>query len=260
MTKANDRARARVKDAERRARRKLKRLEAQGIKTGRINPIRKVDQSDTRGLNAYVKKLEEFISRKTRFVAGLDGQAIEYKLYKEYVTTRAKWEQKFDKLREEYRGLAAWARGEVRENANLIREKVSMNPYESRSKRTNVEQLTRSEVKNRIKEYKHQLTHSYDKKVAKQLRETMLDVARYLNSQDVANAVRGLSLRQLYLLHELTDFTQVYFSFITSDPENYESVFQAADDTNKEEYALELIKTIRRDFSNKKIKNRKRGK
>lgn len=64
MTKANDAARARVADAERRARRKIKRLQKKGIRTGSITPFRDVDPSNTRALNSYHKQLEQFIHVK----------------------------------------------------------------------------------------------------------------------------------------------------------------------------------------------------
>lgn len=55
MTKANENARARVADAERRARRKIKRLQNKGVRTGSVEPFRTVDPSNTRALKSYAR-------------------------------------------------------------------------------------------------------------------------------------------------------------------------------------------------------------
>ena len=93
MTKANENARARVKDAERRARRKIKRLQKKGVRTGSVAPFRDVDPSNTRALNSYANQLEKFISRSTRFVAGRDGTPIPYTAYRDYKRLERQWFQ-----------------------------------------------------------------------------------------------------------------------------------------------------------------------
>ena len=91
MTKANENARARVADAERRARRKIKRLQNKGVRTGSVEPFRTVDPSNTRALNSYANQLEKFISRSTRFVAGRDGTPIPYTAYRDYKRLERQW-------------------------------------------------------------------------------------------------------------------------------------------------------------------------
>ena len=55
MTKANENARARVADAERRARRKIKRLQNKGVRTGSVEPFRAVDRTRLIGITNGLK-------------------------------------------------------------------------------------------------------------------------------------------------------------------------------------------------------------
>lgn len=97
MTKANEDARAHVRDAERRARRKIKRLQNKGIRTGGIAPFRDVDPSNTRALKSYARDLEKFISRSTRFVAGRDGTPIPYTAYRDYKRIERQWNKEHNR-------------------------------------------------------------------------------------------------------------------------------------------------------------------
>ena len=97
MTKANENARARVADAERRARRKIKRLQNKGVRTGSVEPFRTVDPSNTRALNSYANQLEKFISRSTRFVAGRDGTPIPYTAYRDYKRLERQWNREHNR-------------------------------------------------------------------------------------------------------------------------------------------------------------------
>ena len=102
MTKANENARARVADAERRARRKIKRLQNKGVRTGSVEPFRTVDPSNTRALNSYANQLEKFISRSTRFVAGRDGTPLPYTAYRDYKRLERQWNREHDRYWQEF--------------------------------------------------------------------------------------------------------------------------------------------------------------
>lgn len=76
-TKKNTEARKKVSNLEKRAKAKVRRLEAKGISDAKtLAGLRQVDKKDTRALNSYAKKLEKFVSRETRYERGDDGRAV----------------------------------------------------------------------------------------------------------------------------------------------------------------------------------------
>lgn len=225
MTKANDRARAAVADAERRARRKIKRLQGKGVRTGGISPFREVDASDTWALKRYVKDLERFVSRQTRYVAGYDGTPIPYDAYrdfrrleKRYNAAHAKWwdtygNQPFitaegaSETTIAERSLAARLKGMAFGGASAYRE----TPAEKLRGVKDIEK--RSAIMHK------ELSPSYQKERVRNLRKNLLAHASEFNDARIPKMIRKLSNEQLFALQNFTNFVPLYYRYMSTNVE-----------------------------------------
>lgn len=225
MTKANDRARAAVADAERRARRKIKRLQGKGVRTGGITPFREVDASDTRALKRYAKELEGFVSRQTRYVAGYDGTPIPYDTYrdfrrleKQYNSAHAKWwdtygNQPFitaegaSETTIAERSLAARLKGMAFGGASAYRETP---PEKLRGVK---------DVEKRSAIMRKELSPSYQKQRVRNLRKNLLAHASEFNDARIPKLIRKLSNDQLFALQYFTNFVPLYYRYMSTNVE-----------------------------------------
>lgn len=225
MTKANDRARASVADAERRARRKIKRLRNKGVRTGGISPFREVDASDTWALKRYAKDLERFVSRQTRYVAGYDGTPIPYDAYrdfrrleKRYNAAHAKWwdtygSQPFitaDGASETTiaeRSLAARLKGMAFGGASAYRETPS-------EKLRGVK-----DIEKRSAIMRKELSPSYQKERVRNLRKNLLAHVSEFNDTRIPKLIRKLSNEQLFALQNFTNFVPLYYRYMSTNVE-----------------------------------------
>lgn len=225
MTKANDRARAAVADAERRARRKIKRLQNKGVRTGGISPIREVDVSDTWALKRYAKELESFVSRQTRYVAGYDGTPIPYSTYRDfrrlerkYNIQHAKWWDKYGNqpfitaegasdMTIAERSLAARLKGMAFGGASAYRE-------------TPAERLRGvKDIEKRSAIMRKELSPSYQKERVRNLRKNLLAHASEFNDTRIPKMIRKLSNEQLFALQNFTNFVPLYYRYISTNVE-----------------------------------------
>jgi hypothetical protein len=225
MTKANDRARAAVADAERRARRKIKRLQNKGVRTGGISPFREVDVSDTWALKRYAKDLERFVSRQTRYVAGYDGTPILYETYrdfrrleKRYNAAHAKWwdtygNQSFitaegaSETTIAERSLAARLKGMAFGGASAYRETP---PEKLRGVK---------DIEKRSAIMRKELSPSYQKERVRNLRKNLLAHASEFNDTRIPEMIRKLSNDQLFALQNFTNFVPLYYRYMTTNVE-----------------------------------------
>lgn len=258
-TKANERARAKVKDAERRAQRKINRLKNKGIRTGSITPFEKIDHTNTRALNEYAKRLEKFISRSNRYVAGYDGTPIEYSLYREYQQTRKQWEKRRDKFwNENYQKKIVIERGESETTlarASYMADRFNM-PFGGirKQQREDISTLKRRDLIARIDLMKRDLDPKHEEKMAKRLRQNLYSVAQDNNADRVLRKLRGMSNYQLQQLAMLTDFTETYFDYINTDQDNELGTINDAMELERmEEHMLLLIDNIKKLYPNRKV-------
>lgn len=255
MTKANDRARAAVADAERRARRKIKRLQAKGVRTGGISPLRDVDASDTWALKRYAKDLESFISRQTRYVAGYDGTPIPYETYrdfrrleKRYNAAHAKWwdtygQQPFitaggaSETTIAERSLAARLKGMAFGGASAYRE----TPAERLRGVKDIEK--RSAIMHR------ELSPSYQKERTRTLRKNLLAHAATFNDPRIPKMIRKLSNEQLFALQNFTNFVPLYYRYMSTNVEvTLGEDIDAIEHDAQVQHMIDTIEQVRSQF------------
>lgn len=225
MTKSNDRARAAVVDAERRARRKIKRLEGKGVRTGGISPFREVDASDTWALKRYAKDLERFVSRQTRYVAGYDGTPIPYETYrdfrrleKRYNAAHAKW---WDTYGQQPFIMAAGAsETTIAERSLAARLKGMAFGGASAYRETPAERLRGvKDIEKRSAIMRRELSPSYQKERTRTLRRNLLAHASEFNDPRIPRMIRKLSNEQLFALQNFTNFVPLYYRYISTNVE-----------------------------------------
>lgn len=225
MTKANDRARAAVADAERRARRKIRRLQCKGVRTGGITPFREVDESDTWALKRYAKDLERFVSRQTRYVAGYDGTPIPYETYRDFRRLEKRYNAEHAKWWDTYgnqpfitaegasettiaeRSLAARLKGMAFGGASAYRE-------------TPAEKLRGvKDIEKRSAIMRKELSPSYQKERVRNLRKNLLAHASEFNDPRIPKMIRKLSNEQLFALQNFTNFVPLYYRYTSTNVE-----------------------------------------
>ena len=226
MTRANDAARARVADAERRARRKIMRLQNKGIRTGSITPFRDVDSSNTRALNSYHKQLEKFISRETRFVAGQDGTPIPYSAYRDYRRLERQWNKQHDKYWRKYADkpfLTAYGETDTTLGLRSQISKIKGLQYKGIDfvRDTPASMLKGvQDIKRRARILKQELSPSYQKKRMRELRKNLIANAATFNDPTLPNMIKKLSNEQLFALQNFTNFVPLYYRYINTDRDN----------------------------------------
>lgn len=225
MTKANENARAHVKDAERRARRKIKRLQDKGVRTGGIAPFRDVDPSDTRALKSYARDLEKFIARSTRFVAGRDGTPIPYAAYRDYKRIERQWNKEHNRYWQKFAQhpfLTAYGESDTTLGMRSAMAHVKGLPFgDIGYKRELLPEQIRSveDLRNRMQILKRELSPSYKRKRIAQLRKNLLEHAATFNDPRVPSMIKKLSNEQLFALQNFTNFVPLYYRYMSTNAE-----------------------------------------
>lgn len=261
MTKANDAARAHVKDAERRARRKIKRLQGKGVRTGSVSPFRDVDPSDTRALKSYANDLERFVSRSTRFVAGRDGTPIPYSAYRDYKRIERQWNREHDRYWRKFADqpfMTAYGDSDMTLGQRSAAAHVKGLPYGDIGYRRELlpgQIRSEKDLERRKKILKRELSPSYQRERVRQLRRNMMEHAATFNDERIPKAIRRLSNEQLFALQNFTSFVPLYFRYIATDRDN--DMGTQADSTEEEaqkEHMLRTIEQVRQKIPKKNVK------
>lgn len=225
MTKANENARAHVKDAERRARRKIKRLQNKGIRTGGIAPFREVDPTNTRALKSYARDLEKFISRSTRFVAGRDGTPIPYTAYRDYKRIERQWNKEHNRYWGEFAAhpfLTAYGESDTSLGMRSAMSHVKGLPFgDIDYQRQLLPGQIRSEadLKKRMKILKRELSPAYQRQRITQLRKNLMEHAASFNDPRIPKMIKKLSNEQLFALQNFTNFVPIYYRYMSTNVE-----------------------------------------
>lgn len=225
MTKANENARAHVKDAERRARRKIKRLQNKGIRTGGIAPFRDVDPSNTRALKTYARDLERFISRSTRFVAGRDGTPIPYTAYRDYKRIERQWNKEHNRYWDKFAAhpfLTAYGESDTSLGMRSAMSHVKGLPFGNIDyQRQLLPGQIRSEadLKKRMKILKRELSPAYQRQRMTQLRKNLMEHAASFNDPRIPKMMKKLSNEQLFALQNFTNFVPIYYRYMSTNAE-----------------------------------------
>lgn len=265
MTKANENARARVADAERRARRKIKRLQNKGVRTGSVEPFRTVDPSNTRALNSYAKQLEKFISRSTRFVAGRDGTPIPYTAYRDYKRIERQWNKEHNEYWQKFANqpfMTAYGAADMTLGQRSAAAHVKGLPFGNIDyQRQLLPEQIRSEadLRKRAQILKRELSPTYQRKRITQLRKNLLEHAATFNDPRIPNMIRKLSNEQLFALQNFTNFVPLYYRYINTDRDNVMGAqADAMDDEAQKEHMILTIQQVQNQYPKKQTGKRKR--
>ena len=265
MTKANDNARAAVADAERRARRKIKRLQNKGIRTGTISPFRTVDPSDTRALKTYARELERFISRSTRFVAGRDGTPIPYTAYRDYKRLERQWNKEHNKYWRNFAsqpfmtayGESDMTLGQLSSVSHVKGLAYGNIDYERQLLPGQIRGL--KDLQERTKILKRELSPSYQRQRITNLRRNLLAHAATFNDERLPSMIRKLSNEQLFALQNFTNFVPLYYRYINTDKDNSMGAqADAIDDEAQKEHMIRTIEQVQKQFPKSSQKKKKR--
>lgn len=268
MTKANDAARARVKDAEYRARRKIKRLQKKGIRTGSILPFKEVDPTNTRALNSYHKQLEQFISRKTRFVAGQEGTPIPYATYRDFRRLERQWNKQHDKYWRKYADkpfLTAYGETDTTLGMRSQMTKIKGLQYKgiTYTRETPASSLKGvPDIKRRSDIIKKELSPTYQKKRIQQLRKNLMENAESFNDPSLPKMIKRLTNQQLFALQNFTNFVPLYYRYINTDKDNTMGIEADAleHDAQVEHMKLTIQQVVKRYPRSQKNKRKRRKK
>lgn len=264
MTKANDRARAHVRDAERRARRKIRRLQKKGVRTGSIAPFREVDPSNTRAMNSYARDLEKFISRSTRFVAGRDGTPIPYTAYRDYKRIERQWNKEHNKYWEKFANqpfMTAYGPADMTLGQRSAAARVKGLPFGNIDYQRELlpEQIRSAEdLRRRTQILKREMSPTYQRKRMTQLRRNLLEHAATFNDPRLPNMIRKLSNEQLFALQNFTNFVPLYYRYINTDRDNVMGAqADSMDDEAQKEHMILTIEQVRQQYPTGKSKQKK---
>lgn len=265
MTKANDNARAHVKDAERRARRKIRRLQNRGIRTGSISPFREVDPSNTRALKSYARELEKFVSRSTRFVAGRDGTPIPYTAYRDYKRIERQWNREHNRYWAKFADqpfMTAYGASDMTLGERSAAARVKGLPFGNIGYRRELlpEQIRSvSDLEKRKKILQREMSPSYQRKRITQLRKNLLEHAATFNDPRIPDMIKKLSNEQLFALQNFTNFVPLYYRYINTDRDNAMSAqADAMDDEAQKEHMILTIQQVQKQYPKKPTRKRKR--
>lgn len=265
MTKANENARARVADAERRARRKIKRLQNKGVRTGSVEPFRMVDPSNTRELNSYANQLEKFISRSTRFVAGRDGTPIPYTAYRDYKRLERQWNREHNRYWQKFAAhpfLTAYGESDTTLGMRSAMAHVKGLPFGNIDyQRQLLPEQIRSEadLRKRAQILKRELSPTYQRKRITQLRKNLLEHAATFNDPRIPNMIRKLSNEQLFALQNFTNFVPLYYRYLNTDRDNVMGAqADAMEDEAQKEHMILTIQQVQTQYPKKQTGRRKR--
>lgn len=255
MTKANDNARARVADAERRARRKIKRLQKKGVRTGAISPFTEVDKSDTRALNSYARQLDKFISRSTRFVAGRDGTPISYTAYRDYKRIERQWNREHNRYWEKFAAhpfLTAYGESDTSLGMRSAMSHVKGLPFGNIDYQRQLlpEQIrSESDLKKRTNILKRELSPTYQRQRITQLRKNLMEHAASFNDPRIPKMIKKLSNEQLFALQNFTNFVPIYYRYMSTNVEiTLGEDIDATEHDAQVEHMLMLIEQVKRRY------------
>lgn len=255
MTKANENARAHVKDAERRARRKIKRLQNKGIRTGGIAPFRDVDPSNTRALKSYANQLEKFISRSTRFVAGRDGTPIPYTAYRDYKRLERQWNKEHNKYWQKFAAhpfLTAYGESDTTLGMRSAMAHVKGLPFGNIDyQRQLLPEQIRSEadLRKRAQILKRELSPTYQRQRITQLRKNLMEHAASFNDPRIPAMIKKLSNEQLFALQNFTNFVPVYYRYMSTNVEiTLGEDIDATEHDAQVEHMVMLIEQVKRRY------------
>lgn len=255
MTKANDRARAAVADAERRARRKIKRLQGKGVRTGGITPFREVDASDTWAMKRYAKELERFVSRQTRYVAGYDGTPIPYETYrdfrrleKRYNAAHAKWWDTYGQ--QPFITAAGASETTIAERSLAARLKGMAFGGASAYRETPADKLRGvKDIEKRSAIMRKELSPSYQQERTRALRKNLLAHASEFNDPRIPKMIRKLSNEQLFALQNFTNFVPLYYRYISTNVEvTLGTDIDAMEHDTQVQHMIDTIEQVRLQF------------
>lgn len=265
MTKANENARAHVKDAERRARRKIRRLQNKGIRTGGISPFRDVDESNTRALKSYARDLEQFVSRSTRFVAGRDGTPIPYTAYRDYKRIERQWNKEHNRYWKKFANhpfMTAYGAADMTLGQRSAVSHVKGLPFGNIDyQRELLPEQIRSvnDLEQRKKILKRELSPSFQRKRITLLRKNLLEHAATFNDPRIPNMIKKLSNEQLFALQNFTNFVPLYYRYINTDRDNVMGAqADAMDDEAQKEHMVLTIQQVKNQYPKKPTRKRKR--
>lgn len=216
-----------VEDAQRRARRKVQRLEKKGVHTSGINPIKDPSQMTTAERRAYKNQLEKFISRETRYVAGYEGTPISYKTVREIRSAERELNKKREQL---WKGVkdksvlmdgASMTAAQWREMGQVFDPKSGRfipNPksplYFTEARQRDIAYLKgERDAREYIKKLKHAGTKTYEAKKNKTLRDNAARAVEAINEPELAARIRKLTTAQLYELLTRSDFVESVFMY-----------------------------------------------
>lgn len=265
MTKANDIARTHVKDAERRARSKIKRMQSKGIRTGSIAPFREVDPTNTRAMKSYARELEQFVSRATRFVAGKDGTPIPYTAYRDYKRIERMWNKEHDRYWNKFADqpfMTAYGDSDMSLGQRSAAAHVKGLPFgDIGYKRELMPEHIRSveDLKNRTKILKREMSPSYQRKRITQLRKNLLEHAATFNDPRLPGMIKKLSNEQVFALQNFTNFVPLYYRYLSTDSDNVMGAqADAMDDEAQKEHMFLTIQQVQNQYPKKPTRKRNR--
>lgn len=266
MTKANDRAREKVRDAERRAKRKLARLRNKGIATRSINPIHPVDPTNTRALNSYAANLEKFISRKNAYVGINEGTPIPKTLWLKYKRTERTWNN-FKRAQAERAKNRPYITtpGVQHDTTRSILEMMRKDAWKDAQLR-NIK--SKKELKERIKRLEHEMTKSFQIERGKRVRANVFEKIDYFDDKARARMIKALNRltnEEMMILSAESNFESAFYSWINGDYSNKDMSTEEKDsaEISFAENVEGLVESIIRQRAPKRIpkrSERKKGK
>lgn len=214
-----------IKDAERRAKRKVRRLENKGVRAANLSPIKDTSDMTPGQRRAYKNQLEKFVSRKTRYVSGHDGAAISYDTARAIRNAERVLNEKREKLWKEVRTKPVLQPGAHMTAEDWRRMTETYDPKTGTYKPNPKSPLYFTEFRQRdlgtlksekqareyIKTLKHAATKGYEQTKNRVLRENAARVSLQLNEPGLAKKIRKLTNAQLYQLITRSDFVEAVF-------------------------------------------------
>ena len=209
-----------IKDAEKRALRKSQRLNKRGIVTGSIDPTRgqRAQQNMTmRELNKYQESLENYISRKSQYVAGEQGSPIARKLFNTYRKVVEAWNKKHNEYwqkwdKKHFMSPASTPPPYAKEEAQTLGELEFISPkrYRRGSKLSN---LKESDIRMQIDLMNRELDPAYERRRIRDLKNNINDAMSYsFVGDDAFNKLfNTLTYNQIEALANQTDFIDRFF-------------------------------------------------
>ena len=248
----DNRAVRKMRDAESRARRKLRRLEGRGINAQSVSPIRPVDVSNRKDVSEYTKQLESFISRGTRFVRGRDGAAIPYSEWRDFQRAERRWNEVHDRMWGYFANHPYVSAGQATDMTARQVSQGGRNIFLRGSEFTSQVKSERfgsiGELRRLREKLEKEGTPQYWTYRMERLRSDLLKYAKMF-PPEVEEAIRSLSNQQLFMLQQTSDFVEMYYSQIETngDGEFIEGKRNAAFRISQsEQHLIATIKRIRR--------------